>query len=282
MTTTKEASERSMETRLGQAGRKLDGIVAKARHAHNNGKDQIGRRVDALRAREARTRTRLRELRAADQAAWDAHVAELDRELDELEVEMAIADARLDAELAADDAAFAAAVDTELDAWSSRIDAMQARAAAAKHHARAKREAAILRVRERRAAAKHELQAFRRAHPTCREPHRRRHQPVRRLNAVRLPPHPLVRILDHLRRRGLPLRAAHYDRLARSHLPVHLHPDQPNRADERRQVVADQQWQMVQDEEQQNEELLRLSNQLLELTRAIHASTTARATEAAP
>jgi uncharacterized membrane protein len=36
-----------------------------------------------------------------------------------------------------------------------------------------------------------------------------------------------------------------------------------NRADEKRQVLADQQWQTVQGEEQQNEELLRLSNQIL-------------------
>jgi uncharacterized membrane protein len=44
-----------------------------------------------------------------------------------------------------------------------------------------------------------------------------------------------------------------------------------NRADEKRQVLADHQWQTVQEEEQQNEELLRLSNQILELTKAIHA-----------
>jgi hypothetical protein len=161
MSTTKEASERSMEARLGQAGAKLDGIVAKARQTHDDGKSRVGRRVDALRAREARTRTRLRELREADHAAWDAHVAELDRELDGLEVEMAIAEARLDAELAADDMAFATAVDAELDAWSIRIDAMQASAAASKQDARAKREAAILHVRTCRAAAKHKLQAFR-------------------------------------------------------------------------------------------------------------------------
>ena len=46
-----------------------------------------------------------------------------------------------------------------------------------------------------------------------------------------------------------------------------------NRADERRQVVADQQWQMVQDEEQQNQELLRLSNEILQLTRTSHTTT---------
>jgi hypothetical protein len=49
-----------------------------------------------------------------------------------------------------------------------------------------------------------------------------------------------------------------------------------NRADEKRQVLADHQWQTVQEEEQQNEELLALSNQILELTRAIHAMDTAR------
>ena len=44
-----------------------------------------------------------------------------------------------------------------------------------------------------------------------------------------------------------------------------------NRADAKRQVVADQQWQTVQEEDQQNRELLDLSNQILDLTRAVHA-----------
>ena len=47
-----------------------------------------------------------------------------------------------------------------------------------------------------------------------------------------------------------------------------------NRADEKRQVLADHQWQTVQQEEQQNEELLHISNQILELTKAIHAMRT--------
>jgi uncharacterized membrane protein len=49
-----------------------------------------------------------------------------------------------------------------------------------------------------------------------------------------------------------------------------------NRADEKRQVLADHQWQTVQEEDQQNQELLHLSNQILELTKAIHALDTAR------
>ena len=43
-----------------------------------------------------------------------------------------------------------------------------------------------------------------------------------------------------------------------------------NRADAKRQVIADEQWQTVQEEDRQNEELLDLSRQILDLTRAIH------------
>jgi len=46
-----------------------------------------------------------------------------------------------------------------------------------------------------------------------------------------------------------------------------------NRADAKRRVVADLQWQTVQEEDRQNHDLLKLSNQILELTRAIHART---------
>jgi len=48
-----------------------------------------------------------------------------------------------------------------------------------------------------------------------------------------------------------------------------------NRADVKRQVLADQQWQTVREEDQQNVDLLELSRQILALTKAIHASTTA-------
>jgi uncharacterized membrane protein len=44
-----------------------------------------------------------------------------------------------------------------------------------------------------------------------------------------------------------------------------------NRADAKRQVLADHQWAFVQQEEEQNEQLLDLSKQILELTKAIHA-----------
>jgi len=49
-----------------------------------------------------------------------------------------------------------------------------------------------------------------------------------------------------------------------------------NRADEKRQVLADQEWRTVEEEDQQNKELLDLSSQILDLTKAIHAITSTR------
>jgi len=43
-----------------------------------------------------------------------------------------------------------------------------------------------------------------------------------------------------------------------------------NRAAGKQQVVADQQWQMVQQEDQQNLQLLDISNQILVLTKEVH------------
>jgi uncharacterized membrane protein len=48
-----------------------------------------------------------------------------------------------------------------------------------------------------------------------------------------------------------------------------------NRADFKRQAAADQQWKMVQEEDTQNKQLIELSNQILELTKAVHAHTVA-------
>jgi len=55
-----------------------------------------------------------------------------------------------------------------------------------------------------------------------------------------------------------------------------------NRADAKRQAVADQHWQLVKEEDRQNEELLGLSHQILELTKAVHAYAAAQAGSAAP
>lgn len=48
-----------------------------------------------------------------------------------------------------------------------------------------------------------------------------------------------------------------------------------NRADAKREALAEHQWQLVQAEEEQNEELLEVSRQILELTKEIHRTSTA-------
>ena len=45
-----------------------------------------------------------------------------------------------------------------------------------------------------------------------------------------------------------------------------------NRGAAKQQAIADQEWQTVQEEDQQNRELLDLSNQILALTREVHAA----------
>ena len=49
-----------------------------------------------------------------------------------------------------------------------------------------------------------------------------------------------------------------------------------NRADAKRQVVANLEWKTVREEDRQNRELIDLLNQILELTKAIHAQTNTR------
>ena len=53
-----------------------------------------------------------------------------------------------------------------------------------------------------------------------------------------------------------------------------------NRADAKRQIIADQQWQTVKEEDSQNEELLELSRQILQLTKEVHAYAATRTTRA--
>src|SRR5690242_20278056 len=53
-----------------------------------------------------------------------------------------------------------------------------------------------------------------------------------------------------------------------------------NRADAKRQVIADEQWKLVQKESRQNVELIRLSNEILGLTKEVHGLATALADRA--
>jgi uncharacterized membrane protein len=55
-----------------------------------------------------------------------------------------------------------------------------------------------------------------------------------------------------------------------------------NRADAKRQVIANEQWQTVQEEDEQNRKLLELSEQILDLTKAVHAYARAAAGAGSP
>jgi uncharacterized membrane protein len=52
-----------------------------------------------------------------------------------------------------------------------------------------------------------------------------------------------------------------------------------NRADAKRQVIADEQWMTVKEEDKQNEELLQLSRQILQLTKEVRSLTARRQTQ---
>ena len=52
-----------------------------------------------------------------------------------------------------------------------------------------------------------------------------------------------------------------------------------NRADAKRQVIADAQWKTVQEEDHQNKELLELSKQILHLTKEVRTLTDPRSSD---
>lgn len=155
--------EQSMEIRLQQAGRRIDEIADRAMSAQQGAKVRLGRRVDALRAKEAAARTRVREVAEAEAEAWDESLVELDHELDELDIELAIAEAQLEADLAEDAAAFEAAVQRQIDAYNSYAEHLQALAATAKQTAHNTLEGLVRSMRERRAAATERLKQYRAA-----------------------------------------------------------------------------------------------------------------------
>jgi uncharacterized membrane protein HdeD (DUF308 family) len=159
-----KAAQRSMEARLGRIGREIDQIAGRAAACREDVQAKVQGRVEQLRDRQARAREHLRQQAQADRAAWDAYAAELAWDLDELDVEMAIADAALDAELAADAAAFDAAVQAELDAWNDWIGLRQAKAAR-RAGAGGQAETLMRPVRERSAAAAGQLHQFRASRP---------------------------------------------------------------------------------------------------------------------
>ena len=160
-TQTRETSTKTTEERLGQVRRKIDQAKAKADSATQEAKARVGHRIDDLEARKTKFQAQIREAREADDRAWEDAYAELTLELDEADAELAVIDAQLEAEFAADQAAYAAAVQSNLDAWNAYLDAMQARADADKESVRNKFGEAVSSVKQKKAAADQRLKELR-------------------------------------------------------------------------------------------------------------------------
>lgn len=159
-----KATQRSMEARLGQLGRDIDQVAQRAAASRAEVRARMQRELDQLRQRQAKAAEHLRRQKQADQAAWQAYTAELAWDLDELDVDLAIAEAALAAELAPDAATFDAAVQAELDAWNDWIGLLQAKAAReTDNHERA--EALTRPVQQRATAAANQLHHLRAGRP---------------------------------------------------------------------------------------------------------------------
>jgi hypothetical protein len=109
------------------------------------------------------------------------------------------------------------------------------------------------------------------------EPRCRCHHGLRRIDVVRIHSHPLVRLLDRLRIEKYPYGLlTMIVSLEAIFLSTFVLISQ-NRANARHQVIANHQWRTVKQEDKQNEQLIKLSKQILELTRAIHNHTSSQA-----
>jgi hypothetical protein len=162
MSTTQEAAA-DRHPRLAALDRRIDGLQERARRVDTDVRTTANRRVDDLRAREAKARADLRDLRDAIAEERHADLAELDAELCELEHEIEIADAELDAEMADDAEAFLEAGDRVAVAWDAYLDRLDERAEAAGDAAVERLRASVTRARTVRDEARRRIDEARRA-----------------------------------------------------------------------------------------------------------------------
>ena len=105
----------------------------------------------------------------------------------------------------------------------------------------------------------------------------RHDHPIRRVDGLRLPEHRLVRPVDRDPLEEYPFGLlTMIVSLEAIFLSTFILISQ-NRADERRQVVADHQWETVEAREAQIEQLMSIATEMLQLTRAIHERTMSQA-----
>jgi hypothetical protein len=129
----------TMEERLGEMGRQIDELAAKASTASGEAKSHIERQIVALREQEASTR-------AAAQRAADG----LEEKFEQFEARLRVAQSSAAADLAGNRQVFADAVDDELHKWDAYFERLQAQAALRAATTRDHAEVAISELRRRR------------------------------------------------------------------------------------------------------------------------------------
>jgi hypothetical protein len=160
-TETMQDRHRSAEERLAGLGRRIDDVRDSARDDREKVDRSIERRLDAVRAKDGKIRTGLREVAEEEEAAWKASFDELDRELDELDAEVVVMESQLAAADAEDQAAFEHAIQEELQAYDRLLEASRQRVARAKTDARRRSAEVVDRAHDKAREAGAALQRIR-------------------------------------------------------------------------------------------------------------------------
>ena len=129
----------TVEERLAEIGRQIDGLEAKARAGGDDARSRIQRQLGALRQQEAAART----------AAHEGAEA-FDERFEQFEARFRVAQSSLAADLADNRKQFAEAVENELHSWDTYLERLQAQTAMRAASAREQSEAAISDLRRRR------------------------------------------------------------------------------------------------------------------------------------
>lgn len=146
-----------MEARLAEVGRRIDEICSRAKEVRDDTRLRVENRVNALRAREAQARSKAA---VAEAEAWDEST-ELDRELDEIDIEVSIAEAQLDLDSVDDRASFEAVVERLIHAFRAYVELLEAGAMEGPRGARRQTEAVVESIRDGTTTAAVRLQRFR-------------------------------------------------------------------------------------------------------------------------
>ena len=152
--------QQAMEARLADASTRIDEIASRAQEARDDTRVRVQQRVNALRTRQTEVRAKARAAVEAEIEAWDDTFADLDRELGEMDIEIAIAESQLALDSADDRATFEAAVGQQIEAYRAYAELLGERAASETEGTRVRGDAAAESIRVATATAVGRLQRY--------------------------------------------------------------------------------------------------------------------------